>query len=409
MDARKRNAIIAAVNAAKSSEFKVTAIKVELEASLGRRGDFNSTDYCHAYMLERMVGLGLATENADEEYYDDLSDRYEWAGPLVFSRFYNDGSVDSEFTFTIKLDDPENIFLIPKIITIFNELAEDNGGGVDVRGAGMHTALINDRNGMYPVSISNTQFERYENFARSMPLLMPALYFLATSNDTSRGLGYRRPGVGHDSHRAAIDYRGGALEFRIFDTCYDNPEAFLDNFVVMSNCMKYWTTRYVASGLEQVCSQVQFGNNSGYELKRFYNTVVHIDLLDKGLAKLKPSYYTITEIKRQRKFDISRSKLQNERSEIEKQAGVEYKEYMERFNWRLLANKNYYMGDYIERRTQNNAELANLTRLTAEAEKEAEKLLAQDRSRLLPLTDYIKDKVRQYEGRSAGEFTLRAS
>jgi hypothetical protein len=386
------DAVIAAVNAAKASEFGVTAIKVELEATLGRRGDFSSESYCKQWILERLVQYGLA-EGEDGDY--------EVTRPLRYARFYNDGSVDSEFTFTLMLDNAENILLLPRVIEVFNELAEANGynfgdgSNMDVRGAGMHTAFINERDGTYPTS--NYMDQHFNNFAKSMSLLMPALYFLGTASERSRGLSYRRPGVGIDTHRSAIDYRGGALEFRLFDTCYETPEAILDNVCVMSNAIQFWTAKFKSSGVEKITTSTRWGIDQGQELKRFYITSQHLDLLNEGLKLLKPSYRTIAELKKARKFTLTKAQTKDPAKRIEKEATIEYEEYEERFTFQI----NNAMEQWARYLMQQG-------RSPSQARSEAERALRLRASSKRSLPDYIKEKIAAFEQRNVGSYTLQA-
>lgn len=413
MTEKQRAAILDAVRAAKRSEFKVTAIKVELEAQLRRHGDFSNTSYCHDYIMERLAVLGLA-ENSEEDWHSlshDVETEWQTAGALQYAEFYNDGSVDSEFTFTISLAEPENIFLLPKVIEIFNELATANGAGVDVDGAGMHMAFLNDPHCNYPAYTTTTEehHRRLGNFSRSMSMLLPAMYFLGTSSERSRGMSYRRPQVGYDTHRAAIDYRGGALEFRVFDTCYDTPNAILDNFVVMSKAIRYWRLKHLPSGLEKIATRTRFGNDEGYELNRLYVTHEHLALLNEGLLRLKPSYYTIKQIKLQRKFEKNKRFLDKERIAQTKQAEVEFQEYEERFAWQLQVLRSRTMlrmaegvGTFGEQAPVSAAEAQSYL------ETQADIRLATERPIKKSIKRYVREKLAQLD-EAQGDYTLSVS
>lgn len=412
---QREMAIVEAVKSAKRSQFKATAIKVELEAQMSRSyGDFESTTQCHDWIMERLSELGLA--EYDEDEYNQLSHGVETAwhpiGALKYAEFYFDGSVDSEFTFTLSLKNEEDILLLPKFIKVFKDLAKANGNGMDVRGAGMHMAWVNNKNCYYPVDSTSAHLERYENFKRSLTLLLPALYFLGTSSDQSRGLTFRRPEVGRGTHRAAIDYRGGALEFRVFDTCYATPSAILDNVVVMSKALRYWTKVYKPSGMEKVTTRIKFGVDTGDTLDRFYVTHKHIDLLNAGLARLKPSYYTIREVKKQRKFVVTKSVLDKRKEEMRKAAETEYAEYDERFNWQLIINRGRYMQRLAEDRIyqmQNSFGAAPvIDSPEVDLERQVDALIETEKSRKKSTKQYIADKLRSYEAENSGNYTLTA-
>lgn len=368
--------------------------------------DFGSTSNCHNFIMEKLVDLGLAklADESIELSHSQYSD-YEPVLPLTYAEFYNDGSVDSEFTFTLMLDKPENILLLPKVIEVFNQLGEAIGNGVDVAGAGMHMALLNSLNGMYPTSIDAVHAQRFRNFKKSMILLMPALYFLGANSSVSRGLNFRTPGIGEGSHRTAIDFRGGALEYRFFDTCYDNPEQILDNVVVIANTIRHWTTRYTKHGLSKIANGIQFGTDSDRTLKRFYTCYEHIDLLNAGLKRLKPSYRTIRELKKQRDFDTTKLHIKKRVLENTEKAKVSYKEYEDRFKWQTRISYYQSMASEIDNLSYTRG-LTEQEKI-AQAKARATERTKNRRTSKTKLEDYIKDRLREIEEATRGRWTLR--
>jgi hypothetical protein len=315
--ATKRQAIRDAVNRLKANPcFKVTGIKVELEAQIGRMWE-NET--CKREILQRLTP---AIRNT-----------------LSFSRFYRDGSVDSEYTFTMRLDNTDNIFHLPKIVEVFKQVCFEAGNGeIDIDGAGMHMALIRNADCYYPSEeYLTTDDDSFANFNRSMSMLLPALYFLgATSRGNTRPLRYRTPRVSASNKYCAIAYREGAVEFRVFDTCYDEPKQILDNVVVMANCMEFWSpTRKPAKvGVKRLV----FGHESGRDgLHTLYPTKDHFVALNAGLGLLKPSYYTIEDLKQQRGFTMNEEALEEDSARYQKELDMEYEEYVERCNIRARA------------------------------------------------------------------------
>lgn len=416
MEDKEHAAVIKAVEYFKSCPFKATGIKVELEANMNRDGDFYNTELCHDWMMTKLEELGLATKDDGVELSHGIYTAWSPVAPLKYAEFYNDGSVDSEFTFTLSLESPETVFLIPKIMDIFKGLAEANGNGMDVSGAGMHTALINNRDCRYDTTIRSSpgQNDRFNNFSRSMSLLLPALFFLSSPGKTSRALRFRTPKIatGNSDKYTAINYRYGALEFRCFETCYDKPEQILDNIVVISNCMKFWKKTFKPSGLEKIVTRVKFGNDSNYDLERFYKSVEHIDLLNAGLEKLKPSYLTITQCKRQRSFDVSREKLADMDEEIKEEAKASYAEYEERWHWETKIMKGRIVLDHMDSMVRQAGSLTSMTAETkAEIERKAEeqaedyvkrsyKKVAQDR--------FVDDHLSRTKSNNQGRYTLTA-
>lgn len=270
---------------------------------------------------------------------------------MRYARFYNDGSVDSELTATIKLDNPENVLFLPKLIEAFKELGDAIGQGFEVSGAGMHTALIFSSDCSYPTDSADHPGQatrlpetHLRNFKRSVTQLLPALYFLGASDGVSRGLRYRLPFVSVDFRAdayslprgpkySAVTYRQGAIEFRIFDTCYEKPDVSLDNVVVIANCMRYMQGQYRSPGIDKIVKQISFGNETNSRLDRFYETEQMLDVLDIGIEAIKPPYLTVDEVKQQRQFSRTKHDLANLEQEHQKHAETEYEEYEERFEW----------------------------------------------------------------------------
>jgi hypothetical protein len=408
----RHDSIVKEIEKAKGSEFGVTAVKIECEGQLRRAGDFRSVEFCHNWIMGKLAEHGLA-EFIEGEYIQLAHGTYtQWhtIHPLRYAEFYRDGSVDSELTATVMLDNPENAFYLPKIAQAFKDLAEENGNGLEVSGAGLHMAWIRSDNGVYPSAMPDAQVKRFGNFKKSMTMLLPALFFLGTSNDQSRGLGYRRPVVGIETHRSAIDYRSGALEFRLFDTCYDNLDAIMDNMVVMSKCMKYWRATYMPSGVEKISNRTSFGNDRGDKLDRMYMTITHINLLNAGLTRLKPDYYTVKELKKMRKFENDKRKLKTLVKDRERKAHLEYKEYEERFDWRIKALKSSLKQEKL-------MEMSNLTPIdqlrrleigeaAQTVEEQIEPLIEEQIGHKQQLVDYVTQKLDEFNRQSQGEFTI---
>lgn len=492
-DGKKYSTIIDAVNKMKNSEFKATAIKVELEAQLGRGnsdeycgycdegyqecescsgdgvycddcdetgvveddegneiecencegrgrvscedcdgsgsvtcgecgGDWQGSDtgdnrYCNDFILEQLVKYGLAEPIPDGECYD-YGRKYRPKHPLVFSKFYNDGSVDSELTFTLMLDKPENIMLLPKFLDAFKVLAEHIGHGIDVKGAGMHMALLYDKNGYYNKCGANNTcyYEKlncFANYQKSMNMLLPALYFLGTSNETTRRMHFRVPRIDRGDQTSskyyAINFAYGALEFRVFDTCYDNPDVILDFVCVMANTMKYWRAKYIPFKMKGI-KRIRFGNDTDYTLKRLYMKREVLDVLNGGLRILKPDYYTITELKKQRNFHVTKATVDSSERQRAKEVELEYKEYEQRFAWRIEIRKTSYLSDALS--ALSNQGVAS-NKPPKDYMKQAEREAAIRVKRLLgdkkDLKQYVSDRLMEIEEQTMGQYTLEVA
>lgn len=292
---KRNNELIKLVDRLKRSPFKPTGVKVELEGGIGRqnRCGMNCSNYlqrephegckyfcdtrvANDFVLEYLSKFGMA-EKLPREQWGSFDRSWVWkpAGACAYSRVYTD--CETEWTITILLDKTENILLLPHLIDAFNALAKANKTKkINVEGAGMHTAFIQGANGLYPLTNSDEHNEiRFRNFSKSMTPLLPALYFLG-SNRMSRGkaitrsFGPRQPLISNREKYSAVAYRGGALEFRVFDTCYDNREHILDNVAVMARSVaKYWRRQYRNPGMDKYLTKpVYFGNKDYKSIDR---------------------------------------------------------------------------------------------------------------------------------------------
>ena len=385
----------------------------ECDGDSEHEGEWGDEKKCHSYMMREMARLGLAKYDKDRDaiqLHGGLRSHWYPIAPLKYAEFYRDGSVDSEFTFTLMLDNPNKVYeTLPKVIEMWTGLGQRIGNGIDTTGAGMHMALLNSADGDYPTSEISGGENRFNNFQRSMQLLLPALYFLGSNDDKSRGLNYRRPEVGYGTHRTAIDYRGGAVEFRIFDTCYQRPETILDNVIVMSKCMRFWTTKYTRNHLSKITNSVRFGVDGDDTLQRFYCTREHIDLLNNGLRILKPAYYTIRELKDQRKFNMTKTHINNATKKLRRDAVIEYKEYEQRFSWTLVINRNSYTNSFIDEKLRNGTEYKALSQAEAIklAESHAETRVKEFEKTKKSVDQYISEKIETFNRRSTGQYVLR--
>lgn len=416
--------VVKAVEAMKKGNFGLTGIKVELEADLSDYSDTDELDK-EDFLLERMVPLGLAEENKDDDNYTSEHQNYRPKHPLVYCKFYDDGTVNSEFTFTLAVDKAKNVLLLKKIVDIFNELIENEGISSNHDRAGMHMALLNSKGAIYNPDYrpKRTEYKRFGNFQKSMTLMLPALYFLSSCTGDTRYMQYRLPRIGSGQLRRGIDsnyfspsntkfsaiaYRGGALEFRVFDPCYERPEQILDNVIVMKNAMKYWRKKYRSPGLEKIVESVKFGHDNPGHISSMYVTVEHIDLLNKGLQRLKPDYYSVRQLKDQRGFCTTKHKMNGKIKRIKAQAEKEYAEYQDRFDWESVLYEQQIILDQAARiqRPPEGKEVA-MRRIKAQARMEALKY----KEKKKPIDKFIEDKVNVevYKGKNIGQYELKLS
>lgn len=337
-------------------------IKVELEADIGRDGEIecdncygDGAEDCYDCSGEGYIGTGVYTRISDEEvreecqtcYGDGRTDCDSCAGTgncgnfmeeetceefmkdhvpgavldrLTYGRFYEDGSVDSEFTFTIPIEAIEDV---PVWIEAFKALSVECGGRLDVGGAGLHIAVLpNGSGGRYPCG-GHLDRAGIANFKSEMTKLLPALFFVASCGHQSRDLGYRHATIGEDKYHAISTGDDRWLEYRVFETCYDKPEAFYDYVKVIANSLKF----YADSSLKVKALGKKFGFNDGDTLARFYNTPEQLRILNATIKHLKPRDKTYKKLKEERgvRYTIS-SLTKRERIKMD-ELRQEYREY----------------------------------------------------------------------------------
>src|SRR3954467_6903215 len=96
-----------------------------------------------------------------------------------------------------------------------------HGSSFDIREAGLHMALLFNSECDYPVEMPEVLSHQVrKNFRASMSELMPALYFLASRGEETRGFSYRSPQVAWEDANcygnpkySAIYIHGGAIEY----------------------------------------------------------------------------------------------------------------------------------------------------------------------------------------------------
>lgn len=255
------------------------------------------------------------------------------ADTLIYSKFYNDGSVDSEFTFTLPI---EKARLAVHFIEAFAKMAKliekQTGLKADTEGAGMHIAVLNSEDGDYPHN-NYIDYAKAVNFRESMRPLIPALLFLASATHDSRGLGYRPPDINLSGKMGVVGVSNNecVFEFRVFETCYQRPLAIIDFFIVISKALKF----YKDTATDTSMKLGELGIKDGRGIDRFYYTVKHVEALERGLALLKPDYKTFNQLKKERGFSVDKDTLIKE----EQKRHLEWREDFEEVKQRRRFEK----------------------------------------------------------------------
>lgn len=371
---------------------KVTALKVELEANTARPMGRHHTHL--AQYLEHLPTVADYdfSDDMDDDGYDegyDYDESYPYAETtwptdyISYIRLYNDGSVDTEITMTIPLytrdgrPTNEGVEKLPELLTAFKDTFQPIQNVFNVGNAGLHIAALFSSDFSYPSEADNymrrthphskrLHSRKLKNFKLAMTELLPALYFLGAPDSKTRQLQFRRPNISVDILRdretsmgyydnpkySAISYRDGALEYRVFDTCYETPERIHDYVMVIANTMKFLSMKAVPTGITELFNGngggLEFGNNYGDELERFYGASTrHIDALNKGLYLIKPACYSYRDLKEQRGFKLTKRKLGQAEKVVERKATKRYASYKKAHELASEAQKKFAFHDRL--------------------------------------------------------------
>lgn len=280
-------------------------IKFELEAQLWRTSNGWHEQKCSEF-IARFVGPELMSK-------------------VVYSRFYNDGSVDSELTITLPIMEAHNI---TKWMEAWNALSAAIGRKMDINNAGLHIAILTDPAGMYPCR-TNHDREKIDNFRVEVTKLLPALLFMASHNYKTRRMYFRKPQIQNEKYSAINILRGG-LEYRLFDTCYDKPEAVYEKIEVIAATLAFYSKRK---------NRVQLKNDivmaDGGEYQRLFENDELRQALDKSIKYLKPRHKTIEELKKERQLKLDEEYYR--RSSLKKQAEADTKYFDAIALWEMKA------------------------------------------------------------------------
>jgi len=307
----------------------------------------------------------------------------EVAERQIYGRFYRDGSVDSEYTMTIKIEDIEDMI---HWIEAFKALARQGSSSktIDVRGAGMHISLIpTATNGAYP-SRHRLNSAGMENFTSEMSKLLPALYFVATPNNRSRSMQYRNPRISSDNKYSAIyTHNNTCIEFRVFETCYEKPEVIFDYFQVCVNSLKFYTN----PNLKVKSLGKSFGFNDTRQVAEYFETPEQLKILNATVKHLKPVDKTYKKLKSDRGVYVTIKSLQDQQKIKMSSLRNEYNIY-----------KNHY--DEVDKRPLSDIEKASIDSLMAydgyPHDEAVNYVKSRRQSALVPFEDFIQKNTKKY-------------
>lgn len=156
---------------------------------------------------------------------------------FTYSKVYRDGTVDTEWTFTIPIDNAE---MLPSILKVFKEALEPCTGFWEDHNAGLHIALMTSGN-MNDSSLDPARVETLKEYAKR---LLFGMYACGTAKSYTRPWQYRKPQINERDKYSAINCKNNQLlEFRFFDPCYEAPNRILDYIRIMSAIVQFYALK----------------------------------------------------------------------------------------------------------------------------------------------------------------------
>lgn len=343
-----------------------THLKLELEAQLDREdqeeayvecsncdgtGHFDGSDqYPDGTWMQQACydcdGEGEVRNDNESAYSDtDVCEQFikdrlsdQTLNAINYMNFYNDGSVDSELTFTLPIREAARSL---EVIEAFKDLAEANGNGMDIDGAGMHVSLLTSSS--YP-SRSLLDLEKLQNFNHQVSKLLPALFVAATSGNFTRDFGYRYPRISNDDKYSAIYTHGSTcLEYRLFETCYQRPTALYEYLGVIAKTLAYYVdpTKQVPS----IGTQYPMYTSG---LKGLVELPEQIAVIKKQMSLIKPDGITIRDLMAHRSIILKVTDARKEQYFKKLEIRKAYKEHKKAHKALTTRPLTQYQQDNIE-------------------------------------------------------------
>lgn len=224
----------------------------------------------------------------------------------VYRKFYCDGSVDSELTITLPTSEAHKIV---KWMEAFTALSKTIGRKMDTGNAGLHIAVLST--GMYPCTKPLDSAKR-DNFVEEVHKILPALLFVSSHNYQTRGLRFRKPIISAGDKYSAIHIIPGGFEYRLFDTCYDRPEAVYEKIETVAHTLKYYSKQ---KNRLKLTKPISLKNGGAY--RAMYDNPEILLALDNALKYIKPRYKTLDQMKKERKLELNGDKLRRDQLKAE--------------------------------------------------------------------------------------------
>jgi hypothetical protein len=156
---------------------------------------------------------------------------------LEYCLLYRDGINSHEITLTLPI---EFIIDSDKIIEAFKSAINILGAGYNSTNAGIHICLLQDR--YYPPR-KPLPLQKLTNFKRAMNKMMLALVLIGSGDGrTTRNFIWRDLAAeSEDKYSAVYTPDNSVIEFRVFDTCYENPKRVTLFVQTIAQCLRFYS------------------------------------------------------------------------------------------------------------------------------------------------------------------------
>lgn len=306
------------------------------EGSFAQEREPWSEQSCHEFIMEYLTRKGLAERTDSGRCLGSTGlETYYWPiAPLKYVEFYDDGSVDSEITYTVEID---RIDVCMTMFDALQALADEIGNGVETNGAGMHITLLTS--GEYPIR-ERLPEANIANFKVQVQKLLPALFVAAMATKSTREYRFRMPQVSRNDKYSAIYTHGDTcLEYRLFETCYERPEALYEFLGTIAKTLEYYINpekRVISTG-----EAYEFHGDGN----KLANTPEQVKILKRQMKHVRPQGYSIKQITNVRGIDLSSAAINqrmNEKIAEAKRAYIRYCEW-----WDTRYNSEMTSGDKV--------------------------------------------------------------
>ena len=131
--------------------------------------------------------------------------------------------------------------------------------------------------------------------------MLPALFIAATSGNFTRALNYRNPKIERDKYSAIHVVSGRCLEYRLFETCYQRPEAVFEFLETISRTLEYY--KDPSKKVEVQGKEFVFYDREG--LRGFTSTPDQVRIIKKQLKMVIGKNVTLKSFAQARELDLS--------------------------------------------------------------------------------------------------------